>query len=341
MEIRKIFSYLAYPSKHEDEQPEIGGASIPQKGRLYQMLKDIFDKSDQECNIPICFRPDGDGKQNNACRSEIIEMIDSPTLTAGRRIAGRLQQVTTGKSGMGLLFVVVAEDVKKSKIMLSRFPADQGVMAEQSAKTLKVQFIEQVFLKNANAYKSVIYEGPSTAGGFWKGYAVDKQTNHGLKDVANYWIRDFLLSEFETTSKAGTKRLAVALRDSISKSEELATKHEITSAAVLARNMEGKSTSVEAFCSQYHLSEPAKALIKRQLRSSKVLHDRFQFDAAEFVRHLSYKSLEMDSGAILTAPLERFEQCFQEEDAKADHASDARTFRTTGKVVNEILKKGK
>ena len=154
MEIQKIYSYLSYPSKHEEQQPEIGGATIPHKGRLYEMLKDIFDKSDKECDIPICFTPDENGAQNNACQNEIIELINSPNIAVGRKIAERLQRVTTGKSGMGLLFMIHAQGGKTHKVMISRFPADQGVMAEQNSKTLKVEFIEQVFLKNANAYKS-------------------------------------------------------------------------------------------------------------------------------------------------------------------------------------------
>lgn len=338
MKIQKIYSYLSYPSKHEEQQPEIGGATIPHKGRLYDMLKDIFDKSDKECNIPICFSPDEDGAQNNPCRNEIIELISSPSIGTGRKIAERLQSVTTGKSGMGLLFMIHAQDGKTHKVMISRFPADQGVMAEQNSKTLKVEFIEQVFLKNANAYKSVIYKGTSTATDFWLGDAVDKQTNHGAKDVANYWIREFLLSDFKTTSKAGTKRLAIALRDAIVNTDDLGVKHEITSVAVLAKNMAGKNISISDFYNQFHLSDDAKAVINKQLKTARLAGDKFQFDLDEFSKHISYKTLEIDNGAILTAPVEKFDKCFKEQ---ASQNSEVRTFQTSGRVINERLKKSK
>jgi len=65
MKIKKIYSYLSYPSKHEEEQPVIGGATIAHGGRLYDMLKEIFDKSDKECNIPICFMPEEHGKHRH------------------------------------------------------------------------------------------------------------------------------------------------------------------------------------------------------------------------------------------------------------------------------------
>lgn len=338
MEIQKIYSYLSYPSKHEEQQPEIGGATIPHKGRLYEMLKDIFDKSDKECDIPICFTPDENGAQNNACQNEIIELINSPNIAVGRKIAERLQRVTTGKSGMGLLFMIHAQGGKVHKVMISRFPADQGVMAEQNSKTLKVEFIEQVFLKNANAYKSVVYKGSSVPADFWIGDAVDKQTNHGAKEVANYWIRDFLLSDFKTTSKQGTKRLAIALRDAITNSDDLGVKHEISSVAVLAKNMAGKNTSITDFYNQFQLSDAAKAVISKQLKSVRLAGDKFQFDLDEFSKHISYKTLEIDNGAILTAPVEKFDKCFSEQ---GSHNSEVRTFQTSGRVINERLKKGK
>jgi hypothetical protein len=338
MNIQNIYSYLAYPSKHEEVQPEIGGAKIPHKGRLFGMLKEIFDKSEKECDIPICFIPEGSGTQNNEFRNDIIELIRAPGLPAGRKIAERLQNVTTGKSGMGLLFIILAKDGKNNKIMLSRFPADQGIMAEQNAKSLIVEFIEQVFLKNAHTYKSVIYRGSSFDADFWDGSAVDRQTNHGVKGVANYWIRDFLLSDFKTTAKAGTKRLAIALREAIAKADDLSIKHEITSAAVLAKNLAGKNTSVNDFFNQYHLSSNAKDLVAKQLKKSSLAVDKFQFDLIEYSSHISYKALEMDNGAILSAPMNKFDECFQEQ---TDKDSDIRTYSTTGKVVNEKLKKGK
>lgn len=338
MKIFKIYSYLSYPAKHADEQPEIGGANISPKGKLYEMLKGIFEKSDQECDISICFLPMDDGSQENECRNEIVRFIESPGLVTGRKIAKRLQQVTTGKSGMGLLFVILAKKDNEKKLMLSRFPADQGIMAEQDSKSLKIEFIEQVFLKNAKSYKSAIYVGDSVENDFWIGNAVDKQTNHGLKDIANYWIKEFLLSDFKTTSKTGTKRLALALRNAINMTKDLAVKHEITSAAVLAKNMKGKNITIDSFVHKFNLSNDAKELVVNQLGSSRLSGAKFLFDLNEFSKHLSYKTLEIDNGAILTAPVEKFNECFEELDEGND---EVRTFMTTGIVTNEKLRKSR
>lgn len=337
MKITKILSFLSYPSKHQDEQPEIGGSIIAKNGRLFEMLKEIFEKSHTECNIPICFTHSEDGKQSNEFRDLLIEIIKNPNVATGRKFAERLQNVTTGKSGMGLLFIILAQDdTSDTKIMFSRFPADQGIMAEQSSKTLKVAFIEQVFLKNAHAYKAVVYQGMAIDGDLWTGHAVDRQTNHGAKEIANYWIKDFLVSDFAVTSKAGTKRLAVALKNAVMETSNLEEKHEITSSAVLAKNLDGKNLSINDFVEQLHLSDSSKELVFKQLKNLAIADEKFTFDVKEFRSHISYRSLEIDNGAIISAPMETFDDCFQE--TKLEESGQVE-FKTIGKVKNEKLKK--
>ena len=102
--------------------------------------------------------------------------------------------------------------------------------------------------------------------------------------------------------------------------------------------MAGKNTSITDFYNQFQLSDAAKAVISKQLKSVRLASDKFQFDLEEFSKHISYKTLEIDNGAILTAPVEKFDECFSEQGL---HNSEVRTFQTSGRVVNERLKKGK
>jgi hypothetical protein len=76
-----------------------------------------------------------------------------------------------------------------------------------------VEFLERVFMKNKASYKAVVYEDPSLHAGFWNGRAVDKQLNNPAGQASNYWISDFLLSEFSSTPAHGTRRLAEAIKD--------------------------------------------------------------------------------------------------------------------------------
>jgi hypothetical protein len=110
-------------------------------------------------------------------------------------------------------------------------------MANESKGMLSVEFVERVFMKNARAYKSAFYRTKSLDAGFPKGRAVDKQAS-GNRDLSDYWIRNFLNSEFRTTGPAGSKRLALALKKALKSAQDLSAKQQIISATELLKGHE-------------------------------------------------------------------------------------------------------
>ena len=202
----------------------IGGTTVPLVGRLFNLLNDIYARSDNECDTDIAFNHDAQGRQNNPCRTLITAYLARPTIVNGRAIATRLESVTTNRSGLGLLFLISGTEGLDEKIVISRFPADSAILAEENRRTLTVEFLERVFMKSATAYKAAAYQHASLQHGFWSGRAVDKQINSDVTQLSNYWIFEFLDSDFRTTAAAGTKRLAVALRDAARKSDLIAVK---------------------------------------------------------------------------------------------------------------------
>ena len=68
-------------------------------------------------------------------------------------------------------------------------------------------------MKNRASYKAAAYADVSLEAGFWKGRAADKQSKGSVREVSNYWIADFLASQITVTAAAGTRRLAMAMRD--------------------------------------------------------------------------------------------------------------------------------
>jgi hypothetical protein len=337
MKIDKIISFLTYPGKHADEQQVISGATIPKKGKLFNMLSSLFDNSESDCNIPIIFLAE-DESQNNSVRDQIVQLATSKSINDGKVLAERLQLATTEKSGMGLIFFTIGSDGANHKIVISRFPADEGIVAERASNTLKVEFVEEVFLKSAYSYKSAMYQFPIPNHDLWMGFAVDKQVNHGAKEVAAYWISDFLKSDFQTTPKQGTKRLALALRDAISSCEDSNIKHEIVSSAKLAKNIPKKAMSIADFCDQFHLSDGAKKHICSHVKPARLLEDKFIFDKGEFDKHLSYKMVELDNGAILSAQASKFDECFETTNIEKDNNV---RFVTSGRVIDEKLRRSK
>ena len=337
-DISTICSYLVSPGKGNPKVSAVQGTNIPLSGSLYDMLNAVFKGSEKECKIPISFNANN-GKQKNIVRDELISFLKNPSEKTGEVLAKRLQDMTTGRSGLGLLFFSLGLNANgENKIVISRFPADQGILAERSSAGLTVSFVEKIFMKSAHAYKSVIYIGTSHDAHFWDGAAVDRQINSS-GGLADYWIRDFLQSDFKITSKEGTKRLALALKATSLKISDESMKTEIIAATQLAKNLSGKGISVKDFATKFELSEPVCKMLVNNLPHPEMAEMTFQFDQEEFSNHVGFISKELDSGAILTGPANKFDELFITK--KINGSDKELEFITKGKIITQRLKNKK
>jgi hypothetical protein len=339
MAITHIFSFLVHPAKNVQEQPPIGGTHLRLQGNLFRMLAKLFDRSDDECNIEISFNPNSAGQAQNDCRDEITGLLTKPEIARARVLASRLQAVTTNRSGLGLLFLIIGDLDGSRKIYISRFPADVGILAQEDQMALRVEFIEKVFMRNALAYKAAVYCGASLSSDFWTGWAVDRQINSGVVSISSYWIREFLLSDFRTTPAAGTRRLALALREAMNCAETMNVKEEIAASARLASSLDGRTISVEGFAQQFGISPKTREAVIEKLKQPSLSFDRFQFSFEEFRKHLPYRSVELNNGAILTASSTGFDDCFTR--APVAGADGEYEFRTQGTIVDDRFRKTK
>lgn len=336
--ITHIHTYLVHPAKGVSSPPTIGGAAVRTSGKMFDLLKGIYERSDTECNIAISFNHAATGAQQNDCRDLILTYLQGPSVARGRNIATRLAAVTTNRSHLGLMFLIAGMEGPYYKIVLSRFPADSGIMAEENSNGLTVAFLERIFMKSAKSYKAVLYKHTSFETGFWEGRAIDKQINSSDVEIPNYWITDFLDSDFRTTSAAGTRRLAVACRDAARKSGASAIKSEIAAAATLATGLGQQRLSIRGFAQRIGLSQAAQAAIFAELKPS-VVDETFQLAAAEFMKVISYRSIELDNGGVLTAEVAAFDTVF---DRQQTGSSDNKVrFSTVGKILSEKLGKAR
>jgi hypothetical protein len=337
--IEHIHTYLVHPGKGADDAPRIGGASVTLQGRLFDLLNEVYQRSAVECDIDISFNRSADGQQRNECRTLVLDYLGGPTLARGRHLAIRLERVTTHRSGLGLLFLISGREGRDHKIVISRFPADSAILAEEDQQNLNVEFLERVFMKSAASYKAAAYQDSSLVAGFWTGRATDKQINHPELRLSTYWIADFLDSDFRTTAAAGTRRLAVALREAAKKAPDIAVKSEIASAVTLAGGLAGRRISIADFERQFGLSDAARRAVAAEMRAPEVIGERFQFDFGEFSKHVAYRSVELDSGGILTAQSGDFEEVFHRE--VLDETDRIVRYSTEGRVISEKLGKSK
>lgn len=333
MALTTIHTYLVYPRDKGDGQAS--GTAVRLEGKLFDLLNDVYEKSDGECDIDIAFNPAGGEVQDNAIRTLILSYLNETTLENGRAIASVLKRATTNRSGVGMLFLMSGQEDGEHKIVVSRFPADNGILAEEAQHGLNVEFLERVFMKSQHSYKAATFRGPTLAAGFWQGRAIDKQSGDLLLQVSDYWVRGFLDADFRTTSAHGTRRLAEAIRNAAQSTRDPDVRREIIAAATLAQNLAGEQTSVDEFTRRFGLTDAARNAITRQLRNPATANEVFVFAADEFSRQVAFRTVELSSGAILTAHAADFEDVFDIEDLGDGSAR----YSTTGTLVGERLRK--
>jgi len=331
--VQHIHAYLVHPKRGESDRSQRNGTSVPLSGQMFNLMEAIYSKSENECEIDITFRNAPDGKQQNDCRDLILAYLRAPSLSNGQGLAERLGEMSDQRSALGLLFLITGTEGKAKKVVISRFPTDSAIYAEESTKTLTVEFLDRVFMKNKHSYKAVVYRDTSLKGGFWNGRAIDKQINTPTSPASNYWIADFLLSEFTVTSAHGTSRFAQALRAAVKSDIPVEVKQEITAVARLSSGLGGQNMSINQIAARFNLSDDALTAIVQQLPKPSVANEFFKFDAHEFKSIVAFRSVELDNGATLTAESDKFDRVFRTE-----HIKDQTEFVTRGRVVNEKIK---
>ena len=337
-QLEHIHSFLVHPGKNEKRQPTIRGTSVPQSGKLYVLLSDLFRRASVECNIEIVFVPDEQGNQKNELRDRLVRYAKDPSLSSGRLIAESLQRVTTNRSGLGLLFLLKGtRSDGRHVLVISRFPASQGITATESSRTLAVEFLEQVFMKNAKAYKSAFFQTVHLDAGFQEGRAIDRQSI-GTDELSEYWIKDFLESQMRTTGPAGTRRLAEAVRGAVKDAADPELKQELVATATLLRGQAGRTQTTTAILGSLGVSDSSTQAIKERFAKPELMNDTFTFDSDEFDKHIRYRTVELDNGAILTADDREFPNVFREEQLGDSNRS---RYTTEGIILIQRFRKTK
>ena len=336
MTIQSVQTFLVHSNKNTDDVKPIGGADVPQDGMVFDLLNDIYEKSENECVIDIAFNPSQDGQQENPCRSLLQAYLQKPSIETGILLAERLGSVTTKRSGMGLLFLIYGIIGGTHKVVIARFPAKSGILAEQEKQKLNVEYLERVFMRSATSYKAVLFKGDSIDNHFWRGTAVDRQINSRDIETSAYWIVDFLDADLMTTSALGTRRLAIAIRDAARQVANLGVKQELVAAVTLANGLGNRVISPRQFVEHFALSEEAAQAIFDRIPDN--LHDEtFRFNRTEFKNQVPVKTVELDNGAVLIGETDEFAELFNREDLDGGRVR----FSTSGKIVSEKLEKTK
>lgn len=181
---------------------------------------------------------------------------------------------------------------------------------------------------------------PSFNKDFWRGQAADKQVNSAESVIADYWIREFLLSDFLTPGEAGTRRFAIAVRETMNRSTEPSVKEDIVAVQTLMAKMPAQAgVSAKELLDQFYVPEKTQEQIKEHFTRAKSFNESFTFVPDEFAKFVHMRTTELDNGALLTAPTDRFEQVFKREPLV--NAPGVFQFSTQGRIVDQRFRKVK
>ncbi|MDO8354328.1 MAG: hypothetical protein Q7T14_12770, partial [Aestuariivirga sp.] len=183
MPVQKIHTFVVHPKRGKENTTLAKGTTVDLDGSMFDLLNGIYQKSDQEHDVDIVFKPPAEGRQQNDCRDLICNYLKKTSLLNARAIAKRLEEHTDARSGMGLLFLIQGMEGLEHKIVISRFPTDKAIYVDDS-DNVTLEFLERVFMKNRSSYKAVAYKHASLTAGFWDGKAVDKQVNNPVGEVS-------------------------------------------------------------------------------------------------------------------------------------------------------------
>lgn len=338
MKLTHAYSALVNPLTAVDTQSTITGAAITPQGELGEMLYDVFERATSECDMAIIFLPDAQGNQNNECRDLLMEHIRQPTDHTGEAIALRLQSVTPSTAGSALLFILAGvNDQGYHRLVVSRFPAEVGVLAQETNQSLSLEFIEQVFLKNAHAYKCACFETEHPYANFPGGRSTDRQAR-GNVVIAGYWLAKFLQSQLKLTDVHGTQFFAKAMKEAANAEDDPEVKQEIVAATVLTRGMDGQTHSTESLLSSLPLTPPAVQRITSKLPRPEVARDAFTFSREEYDKIIRYETVDLNNGATLTAEHGEFANVFHQEPVDDNGLT---RYSTEGKVVQRRFRNAK
>lgn len=341
MAVEKIFSFLVPAMVGAKDFTAIKGVEVPLTGKLFDLQNEIYHNSPETCKIAIAFQTADDGEQQeNAVRSEIINYTVNPILGTAFPLAKRLAEATTKRSKLGLLFLAKGTENNRYRTVISRFPADSAILADDTGGRLNIEFLERVFMKSSRSFKAVMYESANPQTRFWDGTAIDRQVSADDTQIRAYWVQDFLQSSYRTTSAEGTRRLGAALRETVKRTKDPEVCEQIIAAVQLARNLGGQTISGEDLFQRFGLSEKTRAEIRSNLVDKHVLLDTFIFDVAEFNLQVPYRTMRLNNGASMTAPAENFDSIFEKEEVETKAGKELK-ISTTGSIVDHFLGKQK
>jgi hypothetical protein len=105
-------------------------------------------------------------------------------------------------------------------------------------------------------------------------------------------------------------------------------------------NMDGMTTSVVEVLEKYNVSETARQKVLSKIHET-VAKQHFKFSREHFNSVISFRTVETNEGAILTAESSKFEKVFRYERISSDGGNEIVRLTTEGMLTADKLRRSK
>lgn len=334
MQIKKIIGFVSPVGKKSQniKLDDLYGQVIKSNTKIFNLIEEIILKSNDECDIKIKFTALGNN-QDNDVRDEIIKIVKDFKVDTCKPLVRNLSYITDNNIKEGLLFFVLAEHNNYNRFLIARFPGETGITKKVTNGKLEFDVTDDIFLKNSRRYKAVYYDSKDQ---YWVGFAVDKQVNDRsgkIKEISEYWIRDFLKSELSMSSKRGSKILATAIRRTITETNDDEIKKELIGVSTTIKNLNGSKLSISDTLDKLNLSNKTKDEVKIKMSDAKMNKIAFILDISEFNNSFNYLVNILDNGAVVMGPADKFDDLW----LKQDQANGNTLYSTEGSPIQEKI----
>lgn len=302
-----VFAYAAIvPPSYGVEKPaeKIESKILEETEPGIEYLIKIFDTAHQACKIGINFI--SDDHQKNEVRTDILDILNSTNSNHKLKIADKLSEslskITDDRNKTGLFVILVGKKLETNRIVLIRLRAEEVVYKKSVSKGFKIDKLEQAFSKKSNYYKVAYYEGHlAQRSTFWNGYILDRQKKSETV-VSNYWLKEFLKSDYAMSPVQGTRRLADYIKSFVRTLENVQEQRIVyESVRTLRTNDTNDALSVIQYSEDY-----LPVILRERFRvfvgDDELNNTHFNVDFDTYDAELPYQVFEMQNGISLTIP---------------------------------------
>ena len=305
--IKFAFASIVPPLKGVDEPTEteiVESKILDETEPGFDYLLKLFDSVHNTCKIGITFESDGD--QNNQIRSLIVNMVDKEdenlNLIDASWLANHLAKLTDERNKTGLFVILIGKKLQLNRVVLLRFRAEEVVYKKSLENGFRIDRLEQAYSQNSKYYKAAYYEDYSAKRStFWDGFILDKQRRKETI-VSEYWLKDFLLSDYSMSNYQGTLRLADYIKNFAKAIDDVAEQQTIfESVRNLRNNAEDRDISVLDFADDF-LPVNLRSRFKEFVGQDDINASLFNIDFEAYDHALPYHVMQMENGISLIVP---------------------------------------